>query len=57
MATKVVVCPECESPLVPGRFSCSGCGTLLASVASVSRPFAVPAPVAPPILDREVPPA
>ena len=39
-----------------GRFSCSGCGTLLASVASVSRPFAVPAPVAPPILDHEVPP-
>ncbi len=40
MATKTVVCPECDSPLAPGRFSCSVCGALVASVATMSRPFA-----------------
>ena len=40
MATKTVVCPECDSPLAPGRFSCSVCGALVASVATVSRSFA-----------------
>lgn len=40
MATKTVVCPECDSPLAPGRFSCSVCGALVASVAMVSRSFA-----------------
>jgi hypothetical protein len=39
MATKTVVCPECDSPLAPGRFSCSVCGALVASVATVSRSF------------------
>ncbi|HEX5012531.1 MAG TPA: hypothetical protein VFV72_00120 [Candidatus Limnocylindrales bacterium] len=42
MATKVLVCPECESAVVPGRFSCSSCGALLAAVASVSRSFGRP---------------
>ena len=46
MATKTVVCPECDSPLAPGRFSCSVCGALVASVATVSRSFA---PVAEPM--------
>jgi hypothetical protein len=40
MATKTVVCPECDSPLAPGRFSCSVCGALVASVATMSRSFA-----------------
>ena len=48
MATKVVVCPECESALEPGRFSCSTCGALVAAVASVPRSFApVPEPTPP----------
>ncbi len=33
MATKTVVCPECQSPAAPGRYACSECGALLASVA------------------------
>ncbi len=50
MATKIVVCPECDSPLAPGRFSCSECGALVASVATVSRSFApVAEPVAQPV--------
>ena len=57
MATKTVVCPECDSPLAPGRFSCSVCGALVAAVATMSRSFApvaesdasaVDAPDAPP---------
>ena len=51
MATKVVVCPECESALEPGRFSCPTCGALVAAVASVPRSFA-PAPEAmPPVVE------
>ena len=42
MATRTVVCPECESPLAPGRFSCSACGALVASVAGVGRSFILP---------------
>ena len=42
MATRTVVCPECESPLSPGRFSCSACGALVASVATVARAFTEP---------------
>jgi hypothetical protein len=57
MATKVVVCPECESPLVPGRFSCAGCGAVLARVASDARSFAPVEPAAPPALDLAPPPA
>lgn len=33
MATKTVVCPDCERPVEPGRYSCSGCGALLVPVA------------------------
>jgi len=47
MATKTVVCPECDSPLAPGRFSCSVCGALVASVATMPRPFAPVEAVAP----------
>ena len=55
MATRTVVCPECDVPLSPGRFACSSCGALVAAVATVSRPFTQPessvqsilAPVAP----------
>ena len=37
MATKMLVCPECESAVAPGRFACPSCGTLLAAVASAQR--------------------
>ena len=51
MATRTVVCPNCDTPLAPGRFSCSSCGALVASVASASRPL-LSAEVAPaPILE------
>jgi len=33
MATRTVVCPDCEEPLPYSRLSCGNCGTLLASVA------------------------
>jgi hypothetical protein len=55
MATKTVVCPECEAPLAPGRFSCSSCGALVASVATAARPFVVLEPVVPPILTEGSP--
>src|SRR5512144_569159 len=57
MATKVVVCPACETPLVPGRFSCSSCGALVAAVASYSRSFTGPDQAVPPILEPAVMPA
>ena len=58
MATKTVVCPECDSPLAPGRFSCSVCGALVASVATVSRSFApVAEQVAQPVAAEAAPPA
>jgi hypothetical protein len=60
MATKVVVCPECESALEPGRFSCSTCGALVAAIASVPRSFApVPEPTPPavqPVPVEQAPP-
>jgi hypothetical protein len=37
MATKMLVCPECASAVAPGRFACTSCGALLASVASTPR--------------------
>jgi hypothetical protein len=56
MATKTVVCPECDSPLAPGRFSCSVCGALVASVATVSRSFApVAEPIAQPVAAEAAP--
>ncbi len=39
MATRTVVCPECDAPLDHGRFACPACGALLATVASGSRPL------------------
>lgn len=56
MATKTVVCPECDSPLAPGRFSCSVCGALVASVATMPRPFA-PVDAVAPRVEVEVAPA
>jgi hypothetical protein len=37
MATKMLVCPECESAVAPGRFACTSCGAMLASVATAPR--------------------
>jgi len=47
MATRMVVCPECDTPLSPGRLACSACGALVASVASAVRTFPAEAPVTP----------
>ena len=55
MATKVVVCPECESPVEAGRFSCPSCGAVVAAVATVARSFA-PAPAVTPTPVEEVVP-
>ena len=55
MATKVIVCPECESPLVPGRFSCQSCGVVVAAVASETRSFARAEPTVPPVLEPFAP--
>src|SRR5438876_2270371 len=33
MATKTIVCPECQAPAAPGRYACEQCGALLASLA------------------------
>jgi hypothetical protein len=51
MATRTVVCPNCDTPLAPGRFSCSSCGALVASVASASRPLLSAEVAAAPILE------
>jgi hypothetical protein len=37
MATRTVVCPECDEPVPYGRLSCPNCGSLLASVAGAPR--------------------
>ena len=37
MTTTLVVCPECGSPVAPGRLSCQSCGTLLAAVVGAQR--------------------
>jgi hypothetical protein len=37
MTATTVVCPECGSPVAPGRLSCQSCGTLLASVVGSGR--------------------
>jgi hypothetical protein len=55
MATKVIVCPQCESPLVPGRFSCQSCGVVVAAVASETRSFARAEPTVPPALEPAAP--
>jgi hypothetical protein len=41
MSTTLVVCPECSSPVAPGRLTCQSCGTLLASVVGADRRLAV----------------
>lgn len=38
MTTRSVVCPECDSPVAPGRYSCPSCGTVLAAVAGLVHP-------------------
>lgn len=43
---RTTVCPECDSTIAPGRFACSSCGTLAASVASAGRGSASRAPTA-----------
>ena len=48
MATRTVVCPECDAPLSPGRFACSSCGALVASVATAPRQFVPAEPTVPP---------
>src|SRR5688500_6523236 len=48
MATRTVVCPECDAPLAPGRFACGECGALLATVASGSRSLFPAAAATPP---------
>lgn len=50
MATRTVVCPECDSPLSPGRFACSFCGALVAAVATVARSFNPADQASPPVL-------
>jgi hypothetical protein len=55
MATKTVVCPECDAPLSPGRFACPSCGALVASVATVPRSFSHAEPALPRILDMAMP--
>ncbi len=37
MAVTSVVCPDCGSPVAPGRLSCQSCGTLLAAVVGSAR--------------------
>jgi hypothetical protein len=55
MATKMLVCPECEAAVAPGRFACPSCGTLLASVASVPRTLGWADELAPPVLTARGP--
>lgn len=57
MATKTVVCPECDAPLSPGRFACSSCGALVASIATVSRSFTHVETILPPVPAPSIPDA
>ena len=50
MTATSVVCPECESPVAPGRLSCQSCGTLLASVVGSTNRYSPP-PVDPTLPD------
>ncbi len=49
MTATSVVCPECGSPVAPGRLSCQSCGTLLASVVGSSRRYTSAPVVDPPL--------
>ena len=51
MATKLLVCPECASEVAPGRFACTSCGALLASVASAPRSLGWTEAVTPPAVN------
>ena len=50
MATKLLVCPECSSAVAPGRFACTSCGALLASVASAPRSLGWVEDMTPPVV-------
>ncbi len=56
MTATSVVCPDCGSPVAPGRLSCQSCGTLLASVVGSSRrePWAA-TPASLPEIDEDRP--
>ena len=49
MTATLVVCPECGSPVAPGRLSCQSCGTLLASVVGSTHRYS------PPVVDPMLP--
>lgn len=54
----MLVCPECASAIAPGRFACTSCGALVASVASAPRTLgwvedlAVPVVTPPPPVEQ-----
>jgi hypothetical protein len=50
LATKLLVCPECSSAVAPGRFACTSCGALLASVASARRSLGWVEDMTPPVV-------
>jgi hypothetical protein len=56
MATKLLVCPECASEVAPGRFACTSCGALLASVASAPRSLGWMDAMTPPAVTSPPPP-
>jgi hypothetical protein len=50
MATKSLVCSECQAPVAPGRFSCAACGALLVATAEpawAAPPAVVASPASP----------
>ena len=56
MTTTLVVCPECGSPVAPGRLSCQSCGMLLAAVVGAERrPAAAAATTSLPEIDEDRP--
>ena len=55
MATKLLVCPECASAIAPGRFACTSCGALLASVATAPRTLGWTDAPSPPALTPSAP--
>jgi hypothetical protein len=55
MATKMLVCPECASAIAPGRFACTSCGALLASVATAPRTLGWAEAPSPPALTPAAP--